>query len=392
MKGIHIVSTALMFFLLKNPIFCEDSKSTSENDFGKNFLLSSCDEKKCCPKNYPQDYQTLQSAKGCREKKCGPYIDIAGLIWQSKEGSLEYASKAKILNSSKINSSQKQFIVVPDFAWRPGIKIDVGYVFDNDNWDIKALWTYYRGEFTHVKKHTNVEIEPADNGVIPLFVFFPFRDWVSPSLRYKHSTGDWTMYFNTIDLEIARNSFVRRKFSIRLLFGFKGARINQHFKIEYIDGNRTTGPLDDITHLNCHLNIINNFWGFGPRVGFESKCHLIWGFKLLANGSVSAMLSNFHIKRSRNYAIFNENLKQFQNLPIKYRNDFFAAKPTIGLLLGIEWSRCFRQTFLALSLGYEMQYFWDQNQAIRPTDISQSYSSRGDLQLHGLTANLKYEF
>ena len=350
----------------------------------------------CCMKKYPDDYQVLQSARSCKDKYCGPYIEVTGLVWQSKEGNLEYASKFKTIDASDINSLKKHYIAIPDFAWRPGFKLDAGYMFKEDNWDIKTLWTYYRGEFTHVKKHTNVELYPEDNGVVPLFFVSSFKDEVSPSPRFTHATGDWFMYFNSIDCEIARKFFVRRKLSVRLLFGGKGAWINHEYRIDYRDGNTLVGPRDNVTYLTSYVNYKNKSWGFGPRMGFESKCHLIWGFKLLANTSVSALMTHFDVKGKQHDTII-DHLDSDMAIIIPYRtkNNFYTIKPNIQLMLGFEWSHCFNQSFFGLSAGYEMQYFFGQNQIKRPVGSKtsgQDYYSRGDLQLHGLAASLRYEF
>lgn len=375
--------------------YSENEKLTNSQMNDDININSCCSETKCCKKIYPEDYQILQTAKGCKERESGPYIDISALVWQSKEGNLEYAGKSKTINDSAINSQQKEYIVIPDFGWRPGFKADVGYMLEEDNWDVKALWTYYKGDFTHVKKHTNVEITPDDNGVIPLYFTSVFKDKVSPAPRYTHSTGDWSMYFNSIDFEAARNFFVRRKLSVRLLFGLKSAWVRQNYRVNYYDGNTLTGNQDNITLISNHLNFKNDYWGIGPRIGFESTCHMIWGIKLFANTSVSSLFSHFKVKRKDTNSIYDNLADSSDVLTFNLKNDFYSIKPNIQLLLGFGWSRCFRQSYLGVSLGYEMQYFYGQNQIKRTNgnnNIAQEFINRGDLQLHGLTANFKYEF
>jgi hypothetical protein len=366
----------------------------NENIPEKNFLAN-CLDKKCCLKKYPEDYQLLQSAKGCKERGCGPYVDIYGLVWQSKEGSMEFAAKFKSADNPKENLAEQENIVIPDFAWRPGFKIDAGYFFEEDNWDIRTLWTFYRGEFTLVKKHSNVETYPEDNGIVPLYFISDFKDLVNPSPRYSHGNGDLAIYFNSLDFELAKYVFVRRKLSVRLLFGIKGSWINQNYRVEYTDGNTLMGPRDFLTLIQSHINFENNFWGMGPRIGFESKCHLIWGFKLFANTSASSLISHFKVKRKQHDVRFDHLTSNYEILPFRLKDDFYTIKPNIQLHLGFEWSRCFRTSFFGATVGYEMQYFWGQNQ-IKRTFASKSpglfYSNRGDLQLHGLTASLKYEF
>lgn len=415
MKGSILVVVTIAFCLFKSSVLGKDIDKKLDQASSSNYFVQSMQEDsslafvapddytntsqvannkevKSCVK-YPDNYQVLQANKGCMKRCCGPYVDFYLLVWQSKESSLEYASKNDITSPSQANFAQKQYVVIPDFGWRPGFKFDVGYAFEEDNWDIKTLWTFYHGEFTHVKKHANESTATNNGGIIPLHFISSFRNTIYPSPRYNHATGDWYMYFNSIDGELARNFFVRKNLSTRLLFGIKGAWIKQNYMVEYDEGNTISEGTTTIRLVNNHANFKNLFWGMGPRIGFESKCLLKWGFKLFANTSASTLLSHFQVKRKQHDRRYNN--ATYEDIPIKVKDDFYSIKPNVQVVLGFEWSRCFRQSFFAASLGYEMQYFWGINQMMRtaPTSIAALfYSNRGDLQLHGLTAGLKYDF
>ena len=334
--------------------------------------------------NYPPTFKT----------KNKPYLNISALIWQSKEGNLEYAAKNKKFNTEANTSKQKEGIVIPDFGWRPGFKLDLGYFFSYDRWDAKANWTFYRGEFTHVKKHPNVELTPEDNGIIPYYYYNFFNEKTTPSPRYEHATGDWCVYFNSVDVELAKNFKISKKLSTRLLASIKGCSIKQDYKIYYADGNTLESTQKTATLLKSLVKFHNNSFGIGPRLGLETKYHITNWFKIIANNSFSVLMTRFKITRNQIDEIYNEIDLENESLTILLKERYYTMKPNLQLVFGFDFSKSFSKIFLGLSIAYEMQYFFGQNQIRRFLDnnSSQNYSNRGDLQLQGLTATLEFKF
>lgn len=378
----------ILFSLLFVYTFCDD-------DIAFN-CFNACTPKTIEENISPKDV-LLAPAGLCQQRKCGPYLNVSAMVWQSKEGNLEYVAKEKVFVNEVDNSKEKAEFIIPDFAWRPGIKVDLGFLFDYDGWDARALWTIYRGEFTHVKKHSNAEITPVDNGIVPFYFYQYFNGKISPPQRFQHATGDWDMHFNSIDVEMGRNFFIRKKLSLRLLCGVKCAWINHVYNVELKDGNHVTSSNgDDITFIKSNHHFKNNSVGAGPRMGFESKLFIKWGFKFLANSSVSALYTNFDVSRDQDDQIYDHLVQSERFVKNITKESFSLIKPNIQLLLGIEWGTCFcKGSSFAISLAYEMQYFFGQNQIRRFMDdqnIAEAYSNKGDLQMQGLTASLKFEF
>lgn len=333
---------------------------------------------------------TINELKDTKTKKTK--IKAYALVWQSKEGSLEYAAKDKSIQPSSTETRQKIEIVIPDFGWRPGLKVELSHIFSHDNWDALANWTFYRGEFTHVKKHPNVELEPEYNGIIPYYYYNFLSNPLSPPPKYEHSTADWTLYFNSIDLEMGKSFSIREKLSIRLLSGLRGSWINQDYKVYYTDGNRISNSQDDITLLKSTIHFKNDSLGFGPRIGIETYCHLKWGLRLLATSSISTLLTKFEVKQDQDDLVYDNNLSENREFKLLLKDRFFAIKPNIQIILGFDWKHNFRKILLNISVAYEMQYFFGQNQIKRLIEKKALYSNRGDLQLQGLTAGIGIGF
>ncbi len=331
------------------------------------------------------------SAQACKtEGTVGFFMDVAALVWQSKEGSMEYAAKEKFQDTPKIT------FITPDFGWRPGIKADLGYYLPHDDWDIKGTYTYYHGEMTMNKKHVNVHLYPGENGVIATH-FYPFylNSSVTPTPHFEHAAGNLHIYFNTFDLELGRNFWVGKKFSFRPLGGIKGAWIRQKYQVYYEDGNVVIGDFDNLQFLSSSSFFKNNSVGVGPRLGFEAKCYLKWGIELLANGSFNYLPTQFKIKRHQVDEVFNFTTSNNERHELFLSEHKTLFLPNIDLQLGFGYGRCFCHSYLGFFLSYEMQYYWAQNQIRRFVSSANeglNFPSRGDLQLHGLTAFLKFEF
>ena len=386
------ILAVLFFFLPLFALYCNSSCCERQNERLQLKEPSTQNQK---PYNIKSpDTALLKNAK--QGNPTGFFLNVYALLWQSKEGNLEYCAKSKVVDDNPNNLKQKAEMIIPDFGWRPGFKIDFGYFFEYDFWDLKANYTCYAGEFTHVKKHPNSILEPENNGLIPFYFFNYLNSKVSSSPRYAHATADWHMYFNSIDLEIAKNFYIRRKFTLRFLSGMKIAWINHNYKVYYNDGNTLIGADDNIDLLYSYIHFYNKSIGFGPRMGMEAKCHLKWGLSFLANGSFSTLLTKFNIKRDQDDRIFNNLTNEINDLKLILKEDFYQLKPNIQLLLGFEWLKEFDSNLVfAFDMAYEMQYFFAQNQIRRFVDdqnIGATYSNNGDLQMQGLSVAFKMEY
>lgn len=343
-------------------------------------------------KNFFLFFLLLISSIYSNEKGKRLFIEISPLLWQSKEGNLEYAAKDKKTNISSTETRDKVSVVIPDFGWRGGVKVSLGYFFKD--FDSRAIWTYYKGEFTHVKKHPNVELTPEGNGVIPLYYYNFFYEEMSPEPRYTNATGDFTLHFDSIDLEGGKNISLGEKFILKILFGAKCAIINQNYKIFYKNGNRLSNETYDVTLEKSTIHFKNNSLGLGPFLGFDTKITLKRRYLFLLSSYFCTLATKFDVKRDQNDVVFDHDDLTTKNLNLILKDDFFKIKPMIRLLLGFGWEKNIKKQTFSFSLNYEMQYFWGQNQTRRFVSDShfQTYSNSGDLQMQGLTTKIGCKF
>ncbi len=383
-------------------------------------LLFGLEKKSRTPPQQPPPSQGLLApARPCphsgpppgKDSQRGIYVTASMLLWQSKLWGLEFAEKSYIptnLGTASISFDEKTF--VPDFAWKPGFKLDLGYELGKDGWDLNSRWTYYHGVFTDLKREFDSQIDPAGIGITPLW-YYPFlRSQVGSTqdpVRYSFGESDWKFNFNSIDLELGRYFFVSKSLPFRLTIGAKGAWLRQSYQVHYQNGTTLTtfgiiqaSPGTESQLLQSRFAFGQHSWGLGPRMSFDSKWPIRWGFNLIANGGFSLLYSFFKTTTEFNNVslqnpsgpstVLNQNLQRTEK--------FELLSPVLETQLGIDWGTCFGKTnpwAFNLLLAYEAQYWWSQNHVRRNYTASSpgtTFDGRGDLQMHGLTTTLRLDF
>jgi hypothetical protein len=359
----------------------------------------------------PVTGQVCQNTRPSREIKqvCsvreagGIYCDVAFLLWQSKMWGFEFIGKSTQptgAGTSSVTLEEKVF--VPDFSWRPGFKIDLGYDFGFDAWDIDSRWTFYKGEDTSLKKHFTSQIIPPGVGLVPLW-FYPFYNVESPNqIRFSDGSMSWRHYFDSVDLEIGRLSKVTPKLSVHLFGGLKGAWMHQLYRIHYENGTTidaiVPGVLGTVpyTLLESTLSFKNKSWGGGPRAGLNSKWNLFWGISLMADASLSLLYSRLETSRDQTDLNLNLDTVAEESFHMHLKTDTHQLKPVAEAKLGLDWTTCiYSNSTVGLSIAYELQYWWAQNELRRGESHAapgDQFPSRGDLQMHGLTAEVSYSY
>jgi len=377
---IHPVDDELSFIKEKTPNNANSSKYQTP-DFGLTF-----------PKRYA---------------KKGAYVNTSFIYWQSKVGELEYCSRNNAgefhpflwFKRSLISDAK---IVEPKFDWKPGFKVELGYLSEYDNWDIISTWTYIYGRFDNQSKTMSSEW-----GVDPLW-YIPHIGQINHML-FSRAKASWKMQLNVIDLCWGRNSTLTDSLSIRLFAGAKGAWYKNKLNVKYNDSedflydvgegvNVQFTSWEEIVHPH------QDSWGIGPQIGINSLWKLFKGFHISADSSFSVpyFFDNLKIisrERIQAYGIPLLTIDGIFYPTTNIRNSFSQFRPICNISLGLAWESCFDQSSLSkfyASLQYELQYWWNFNQMKRALELDSFAPSlrnmQGDLQTQGLTASIGLEF
>lgn len=355
----------------------------------------------------------LQQATPCvplaEEPASGLNLDASFLIWQAKEWGLEFGAKSlDATNVSTNDISLNERGSVPDFAWRAGLKLDLGYRLPYDGWDVLARWTYYHGQFTNLKRTLTSSLGPSGLGVVPLWIypFYSYATATTQQVRYGSAKGNWKLYFNSLDAEIGDDLVLRGPLSFRFQVGAKGAWVRQQFHIDYGSGGTQVAVsvpgvpgTSTLSLQSSGISLISDAWGLGPRAGFGTHWLLGWGFRLSAEGAFSLLYETFKISRQQTDTSINTSTQSVETRNMALSEHLSRAAPVVETRLGFDWGGCAdvkgRQVYFRGQVLYEMQYWWAQNSFRRnylTLVPANETDMRGDLQMQGLTVGFGAEF
>lgn len=304
------------------------------------------------------------------------------LIWQAYEGKTENAlvdeTTAFTLNEHPAHTARV------NFDWQVGYRIGIGYNFFYDtsacsDWDLEFTYTYY-----HAAKSENASFDngsPVPGGVIAL----EFPPFIAGQITYGDSISKRRITFSTFDLDLGRSFFVTRNISFRPFAGLKGALIFQRLHVLYL--HAIQDPLDEqIAH--------NDFRGVGIKGGIDTNFYFNSQWSLFDTFAGALLFGKFHDK-----AALSSLDVTVSNLPIAVltlKTSENRVVPQIQNILGLSWETNVRNdhSHLSLSVGYEFQYWWSQNQLYHFINgVDYLYTRHNDdLAVHGFSLDLKYDF
>lgn len=340
-----------------------------------------------------------------RSLKSGP-IEASFLLWQSKMGGLEFASKSFLPSEpTATNQTFQEKLYVPDFAWKPGFKINAGYNLLYDGWDLNGCYTFYHGQLTSLKKHFDSQIAPTGIGIVPLW-HYPFIEMASSPtpLRFKNAAANWKLFFNSFDLALGREFLPLNSLPIKVHLGAKAGWIHQYYHVDYANSNTFSGLISpptavDLQYLESTMVFSNHFWGLGPRAGVTSNWVMGAGLSLIADAALSLLASFTNVTTKYDDTLLNlSSGSPFKNT-LELKEKIKELTPVLEARLGLDWEGCFsnpsRELFIGISIGYEVQYWWAQNHTRRnyPYEApGNMWDSREALQMHGLTATFHWDY
>ena len=117
-------------------------------------------------------------------------------------------------------------------------------------------------------------------------------------------------------------------------------------------------------------------------MGINGYLHIGWGFSFYSTFSTAFIYGQYD-------STFHET--DDVGLDLKAHMKDYSRQRAVGqLALGAEWAKCFSGDYmLSFHIGWEGQYWWNQNEFRYPED--QVYP-RGDLTYTGLDVGARFDF
>ena len=269
------------------------------------------------------------------------------IYWNVREEGLAYAFGSEVHH--------------PDFESSPGFKVDWGYHFAHDKWDMLAEYTWLYSDASN--KSTGPNLFPMwDVGDLPV------------TTPLDRASTTWDLHFHALDLSLGRSLKVSEFLELRPFFGLKGTWQKQENKTDYRFTSLMTFP--EISTLKLD----QTFWGVGLRAGFESSYRFFRSFGLFGSFALADLWGHFSIDRlDKNKFDVHPN-----QIFLRTENDFFSIKPLVEIALGLRWTP---GRFL-FQIAWEEQIWFNQNQFFRLLEEG----AHGDLTFQGLTLKARVNF
>lgn len=302
------------------------------------------------------------------------------LYWRANVNEIPYALKAPIHDQASfypVGGTLKN----PDFEWNYGFRIGAGWNTCHDDWDLFAEWTRI-----HLSAHGH------DKSSGTKFLFPTYADSIMGAAPVTTAKEHWHLHLNIIDLELGRECYLGKAFTLRPHAGIRTAWIDQHFNFDY-KGQLTIDP-SSFNDVKYH----NDFWGMGLRGGIDSQWELAWGISIFGDFAISLLYGNFSINRENKLsALFLGTQFAFDKTN---HDSFHLARAIADLAMGLRWDYMFlkERYHIGLQAGWEEHIFWGQNQLYNFMDTIALFNhgktafNNGDLTTQGLTVSVRLDF
>ena len=322
------------------------------------------------------------------EVKDGVDLFLTGdlLIWKTQIDGLSYASEYTI----EANNDQTSLQLLngktnnPHFNYQYGFKAALGCNLSHDGWDAILSWTWFRDESkSHAQAKDNYALFPS-----LLMSAFNVGSFLTTA---SEADFKWDLHFDMLDLEMGREFYAGKWLALRPFFGLRSAWIDQNNKAMYYGISILTEPPSTFTYADTKM--INDFWGFGPRIGLNGEWQFGSGWSLYGNAGLSLLYGYFHIHEKTISVDSTAVTSELFNTG----NSFHSIKPAIDLEVGLQWDYMFfHDSFhLGLHAGWQQQLFFSQNQIMHYSNLfqpSQFFQNQGDLGFQGWSIGARFDF
>ncbi|MFA5250720.1 MAG: Lpg1974 family pore-forming outer membrane protein [Parachlamydiales bacterium] len=330
------------------------------------------------------------------------------LVSQAKMNSLEY-----VLNNRADNSDVNGHLESLDFNFKFGGKLELGYLFSHDLWDLKLAGSFLYSKAQDrasqpVTSQTAVEDPFISQGLVPIW-FHPsaYLNSAYNNIRFANARAAWKLDFYDAEMDLGRLFKVGEKIELRPAFGLKSIFTYQKLSVElsngrsfFYDSNLLIPTL--LTPADSSLHLHNNAIGLGPKVALGAKWFLHPNFKLIFDAAGALLFTHFTTSRreTADYTLTSNEISTEYGENFNGRAAFNGSKPYVGLNLGLGWEKCFARAGsspvkCALDCSYLLENFWKINQLIKFIDdyADGTYlSDNTDLQIQSIVFAFSFSF
>jgi hypothetical protein len=346
------------------------------------------------------------------------------LLWQVAQDGLQYTGHQKVkadtsgslvnlkgnISSEKLSSKD----IHPDYS--SGVRLGLGYLLSKkqDGWDVSLEWTGYQGK-SHGEVHSAGTLTDF---LIPTWGNqFAVSTAISSGI-FKKASANWHVNYQTLNLELGRNTFLSRKFSIRPYVGVQWALIQQEYKAKYRAPETISTDVvggSTIAAFTTRFKGENDFQGTGLRFGADTKWYFSSHFGLCGEVAGALLWGRFHVRErfrvpevtQTNNSLPNPTTTVIPSFTAKQKENLTRLRPNLQGKAGLFWQNSMKQgkQSIFIALEYEFIAWFFQNNLAPITASANGNTARAAvlgsvrsgqrdtlLSLQGLTTSIRYDF
>lgn len=271
------------------------------------------------------------------------------LYWHAKVGGTEYVYSL---------ASGKGKMESQSFDWDFGYRLGVGVFLPIVKWEILGTYTHFGTS------------DAEGSGVIPPSLLVNLRG--SFFVFSQNVKSQYDIDYDAVSLEIKRSSFLGSLLGLGSSLGVKQAWIDQKQWVTY------SAFQEELTKVKDRCR----FRGMGPQLGMNINWHLFLGFSFFGDIKGALLYGDFEVKHTES--------------PIEIKGDTHLFSPNLSFSFGLNTDFPMGGAQIFISLAYEADYFWRQNQMVTMEDTSRRglkvARQAEDLTFYGVTGRLGIEF
>ena len=234
-------------------------------------------------------------------------------------------------------------VVEPNFEYKPGFSVGLGYKFGCDQWDLYGNYTRF---------HSTVDnfIQAIPGSEILYATWLTFASPVLLSDVFQSVSSAWTIDLDFVDAELGRNFFLGRCLTFRPSLGLRALWITQKYDLTYVSS------VDEVSVDSFNKS---SSWGIGPRINLHNTWNFCAGFKIFGDLGLSIL----HIRDKINVEQVNPILEGINNnVAYKNKQTLVTIKPIIDLSIGGGWGSSFwcDRFYFDISASYDFSIYYNQ--------------------------------
>jgi|JI10StandDraft_1071094.scaffolds.fasta_scaffold01504_2 hypothetical protein len=326
----------------------------------------------------PTNIDSLTPCAGPRVKDgMDLHLSADFIYWTARLDGLTYAKTGHGNLQNNVNPKKGKVQSV-NWSWDPGFKAGLGWIFCHGCWDMNLQYTWF---------YTNVGATKRSNFLQPSYDILP--DAINADdITFTNAHAHYDLHFQVGDLELGRNYYVSRYLKVRPFIGIKGTWQKQDYNTFY-----DAIPIATLQEtFNAMTRFNSSTWGLGMRGGLNTSWQFSKNVGIYGNLALTGIWLHYDLDRKDTFETIegNPQVPPTKITTYNIQDHLRLIKPVLEFGIGLRLEAYFacNRYHLLLQGGWESQ-IWI-NEVLQIT--KNGHYDRFDLNMHGLTTKLRFDF